>query len=399
MRAKNYRLNLINMITKKLSMQLAYKYPCYPNRKQAAQLDLEFAAARAVYNWGLATRIGEYKEHHRTISYASKPDGLNKRLTQLKKKGDRFWPLHMGDSSWLNQASNQCLQNSLRNLDAAYRNFFRWVRKGGKIGYPSFKKKGYCKDAVTYNLVHCTYLHDQQKLWLGKQAARTGFLPLKIGWDRRLPSCPKSVTVSRNRLGDHFVSFPVEIAANPLPGTGISIGIETGDDYLIVTSEGETREDLHHSSRYDQRLTMLRRQLSRKKKHSSNWQKQHQRIIRMQKKIDDRHLTFLHQSSAKLVQQADLICVARVNHSPMAELLRQLTYKAELRGRELIKINRAYASADICYECGYQVPEPTCMGPVWRCPQCGANHDRDVNAALNIKREGLRILAEFDAEK
>jgi len=163
-----------------IEKQRAYKYPCYPNREQEQQLRIEFNAARAVYNWGLATRQGLYKNEKKSISYASKPDGLNKRLTALKKQADEYWPDHMGSPEWLNNASTQCLQNSLRSLDNAYKHFFRRLKNNEKSGYPKFKTKGRSKNSVTYNIVHCTYDHKGQRLWLGKQSRTSGFLLLEL---------------------------------------------------------------------------------------------------------------------------------------------------------------------------------------------------------------------------
>lgn len=389
--------------------QLAYKYPCYPNKQQEKQLELEFAAARAVYNWGLATRKGIWEKEKRGIASMSKPDGLGRRLTKLKKKPDEYWPEHMGDTAWLNQASDQCLKNSLRNLDASYKNFFRRVKEGQKPGFPKFKIKGRSRKSVTYNIVHVTYDHDNQQLWLCKQSKQTGFPPLKIKWDRRLPNPPKSCTVSSNSIGKYYISFPVEEDIEALPVVGRMVGVDRGLKDVVVTSDGYKSGNPKNTIRYAKRLKLLQRQLRLKVKGSNNREKQKLKIAKLHRKIADSRNYFLHQETAELIQNADFIGLEKLNvqgmqqnrrlakgvaDASMFELSRQLTYKSDLYGRKVVVIDQWFPSSKTCSGCGHINETLTLATRKWTCSECGMSHDRDINAAKNVLAEALRLNSE-----
>lgn len=390
---------------KAVKKQRAYKYPCYPNREQEAQLHIEFAAARAVYNWGLATRKGLYEQEAKSISYASKPDGLNKRLTALKKQADEYWPDYMNNPEWLTQASTQCLQNSLRSLDSAYKHFFRRVKANENPGYPKFKIKGRSKNAVTYSIVHCAYDHTSQRLWLSKQSPTSGFPPLRIKWDRPLPSEPVSCNVSQDSIGAYYISFTVTENIVPLPLTGNTVGIDAGLTDTIVTDSGYKSGNPKNTKKYAQQLKKLQRQLRLKTKGSNNREKHKRKIAVVHRKIANSRGHFLHNESIRIIREYDVIGVETLNIKGMLEdgrysksvadaslyeLQRQLAYKADLYGKQFIKINQWFPSTQQCSSCGHRGRKRPVEERQWDCPECGAHHDRDVNAARNILKEALQ---------
>ena len=241
----------------------AYKFPCYPNEAQQAQLDIEFKAARAVYNWALATCSGEYKEHGKSLNY----NKLNKRLTLLKQQPDEYWlDDHLGHSSWLQNASSQVEQYALKNLTTAFKNFFRRVAKGENPGHPKFKIKGRSNNSVTYPMIACKYNHERKEFWVPKCATKK-FSPLKIKWDRR--KLPDSVgdmittTISRDNIGKYFISFAVDEPVTPLEKHGLIVGVDVGITDVVVTSEsyksGNFKDLL---TKIDKRLNQLKRNIS-----------------------------------------------------------------------------------------------------------------------------------------
>ena len=384
--------------------QIAYKYPCYPNKQQEQQLNIEFNAARAVYNWGLATRKGVYQKKGRSLTYMSKPDGLQKRLTLLKQNPDKYWPEHMGDTGWLKNASLQCLQNKLRDLDSAFMHFFRRLKRNEKPGYPKFKIKGRSNDSVRYNIAHCNYDPNTQRLWLCKQSEKNGFPPLKIKWDRPLPSYPKSCTVSRDSIGQYYIAFTVTMDIEKLPPNGKKVGIDLGVKSVIVTDEGYQSGNPKNTERYAKQLKKLQRQLRLKKKGSKNREKQKLRIAKLHRKIRHSRNHFLHVESKKIILKSDVIAMETLNVKGMLknkklskriadagiyEFYRQLEYKADMYGREILKVNQWYPSSKTCSNCGYVYQNLALSERKWKCSECLVVHDRDVNAAKNILHHAI----------
>jgi len=375
----------------------AYKFPCYPDERQKAQLEIEFAAARAIFNWGLATRKGEYEKDKTRVSRVD----CNKRLTQLKKHPDEYWPEHMGGTEWLKNASVTVLQYSLINLDTAYKNFFEGTAK-----YPQFKVKGKARNSVTYPISACVYLHEEEKLWLTNQYYRK-MSSLKIKRDRKLPTEPIKVTVSKDRVGNYFISFLVKEDIDPLPKTGKVVGVDVGITDVVITDDGYKSGNPKSTAKYAKKLKKLQRQKRLKEKGSNNQEKLRIKIAKVHKKIADTRLTFLHRESKRLVDEADIISVESLNvqgmmknrklskaiaDASMSEFHRQLEYKSQFYGRNFVSIDKWFPSTKTCSSCHHVVDSIPLSDRSWECPECGVKHDRDINAAINIKEEGLRIL-------
>lgn len=218
----------------------------------------------------------------------------------------------------------------------------------------------------------------------------------------------KSATISQVSSGKYFVSILVETEHIPLEHTNNSIGIDLGVKDLLITSNGKKFDNLKLTKKYEKKLAKEQRKLFHKEKGSNNYQKQRIKLAKVYEKIKNTRLDYLHKISHKLINENQVIVSEDLAISNMAknhklsksildcgwyELTRQLSYKSDWNNRQYIKINRFYASSQTCNCCGYVNSNTKDLSVrKWTCPQCGAIHDRDINAAKNILNEGLRIL-------
>ncbi len=362
----------------------AYRYRFYPTPQQAHNLACTFGCCRFVYNWALSTSKVSYwklgvKMSHNTLSQA---------MTVLKQEEG---------TAWLSEVSSVPLQQALRHLKSAYTNFFE-----GRTEYPVFKKKHGVQSA-TYT--DNAFTLRGQTLTLAKQSE-----PLDIVWSRPLPdgAKPSSVTITQDKAGRYFVSILVEETITPLAPTEKTVGIDLGLKSFFITSDGETIANPKYYARDEKKLAKAQRRLAKKKKGSKNRAKARLKVAKWHARIADTRRDFQHQVSTRLVRENQTICLETLNVKGMlknhclaksisdvgwSEFVRQLEYKASWYARTLIKIDRWYPSSKMCSACQHVLEELTLDVREWACPNCGVCHDRDINAAQNIKAVGLTVLA------
>jgi len=363
-------------------MKRAYKYRFYPTPEQAELLAKTFGCVRFVYNSILRWRTDAYYQRQEKISYAQ----ADKRLTAIKKDSEL---------AWLNDVSAVALQQAVRNQQSAFANFF-----AGRAKYPVFKTKRH-KQAATFT--NAAFKYRDGALFMAKSKT-----PLDVRWSRPLPSVPSSVTISKDAAGRYFVSCLCDFEPASLPVTAKTVGIDVGLKDLFVTDSGFKTGNPRHTAKYAKRLALLQRRLSRKKKGSKNRAKARAKVSRIHAKIADCRMDNLHKLSRKLINENQVVCVESLKVKNMirnpslskaiadagwGEFVRQLQYKSEWAGRSVVAIDQFFPSTKRCSACGYTLPKLALNVRLWTCPGCAATHDRDVNAAKNIKAAGLAVLA------
>ncbi|MNN08256.1 putative transposase [compost metagenome] len=337
---------------------------------------------RFVYNSILRSRTDAYYERQEKISYAQ----ADKRLTAIKKDPD---------FAWLNDVSAVPLQQAVRHQQTAFANFF-----AGRAKYPKFKSKRH-KQAATFT--NAAFKYRDGVLYMAKSKT-----PLNVRWSRPLPCAPSTVTVSKDSAGRYFVSCLCEFEPVSLPITAKTVGIDVGLKDLFVTDTGFKSGNPRYTAKYAKRLALLQRRLSKKQKGSKNRAKARAKVARLHAKIADCRMDNLHKLSRKLINESQVVCVESLKVKNMirnpklskaiadaswGEFVRQLEYKGEWAGRSVVAIDQFFPSSKRCSGCGYTMPKMALNVRSWICPECGANHDRDVNAAKNIKAVGLTALA------
>ncbi len=367
-----------------MKQKKAYKYRFYPSDEQKRILAQTFGCCRYVYNWALRQRTDAYYQHGERLYY----EGTAQRLVTFKKQVETLW---------LNEVSSVPLQQSLRHLDKAFRNFFE-----GRADYPTFKKKRnqqaatYASNAFTWN---------EHTLTLAKMDA-----PLDITWHRTLPDgCkPSSVTITKDEAERYFVSILVEEDIKPLEVTPSMVGLDLGLKSMAITSDGHTHGNPKFFHQDEKKLARAQRCHAKKKRGSKNRAKARLKVARIHKKIADRRRDYQHQLSMKIIRENQVVCIESLQVKNMSknhclakaisdvgwsEFTRQLEYKAEWYGRTLVKIDKWYPSSKRCFDCGHMLDSLPLDVRSWVCPECGVAHDRDVNAAQNILAAGLAVAA------
>jgi putative transposase len=323
------------------------------------------------------------------------------------------------ESAWLKDVSSTVLQQSLRHLDQAYGRFFK-----GDAKYPKRKKKGRSRDTATYARTGFKWVEDPGRPGTGLITLAKQSRPLDIRWSRSLPAgtVPVRLSVTRDRAGRYFVSTLVEerIAALPpvfMPGSAEpkTVGLDVGLASLVTLDDGSKLDHPRLLKRHSEKLARLQRELHRKVKGSRNREKVRQKIARLYSLIHDVRKDMLDQFTTRLVRENQVLVVedlsvvtllraargkgrrrkARLNEAiadaAWGELLRQLRYKCEWYGRTLVIVDRFFPSTRRCSACHSKGPQMDVSVRAWTCAECGVVHDRDVNAAVNLRDEGLRL--------
>ena len=360
--------------------KIAIKQRFYPTDEQALLLARSFGCARFVYNTILRWRTDAYYNDGESISY-------NKASAQLTKLKTEY--------PWLNDVSSVALQQALRHQQSAFKNF--WDKRAE---YPKFKKK-HAKQSLT--LADSAFSYKDGQLFIAKSKQ-----PLNIKWSRELTSIPSTITISLDRAGRYFVSMLCEFETKPMSITAKTVGIDLGLNHLFITDSGDKFNNPRHTKRYADKLARLQRKLVKKKKGSNNRDKARKKVARLHAKIADCRLDNLHKLSRKLINENQVVCVESLQVKNMikkpklaksiadaswSEFVRQLEYKAEWAGRTVSKIDRFFPSSKRCSSCGFVNESMPLDIRDWTCPECNTHHDRDINAAKNIKTVGLTGLA------
>lgn len=360
----------------------AYKYEICPTQEQHVLLAKHFGANRFIYNWALDKKQKHYEQYKKSLSCYE----LMKELTQLKKEPN---------FDWLKEINAQSLQQSLAHLDVAFYNFFK-----GKAKFPKFKSKH--KSRQSYSNPQGVKI-DFDKYLL--------FLP-KFGWvkfyrDRHFEGTIKTCFVSRTPTGRIYASILVEteqaVPTKCVPTFEKTEGVDLGIKDFAVLSSGEKIANPRFLGEQEQKLKVAQQNLSRKQKGSKNYQEQKLRVAKIHEKLGFQRKDFQHKLSNRLVRENQAVCVENLNVAGMLQNHRLakhisdvawgqfggfLCYKSEWQGKHLVEIGRFEPSSKLCSECGWLKPDLTLKDREWTCGGCGTKHDRDVNAAQNIRKFG-----------
>ena len=365
----------------------AYKYKIKPTADQESLLNEFFGSARYIYNWGLDKEIENYRANSKRIGY-NKLAGM---LTVLKREEGY---------SWLQNTPNEVLQQSLRNLDKAYANFFKKTAK-----FPKFKSKRYSHVSIKFiKSVHFNF--DTWEVQLPK------LKKVRICKNETfdINTCKQGTcTVSRDNCGvywcciniDDRKDFPTKAKLDYHTSVGIDVGIK---DFAVL-SNGTKYANPKHLDRNLKHLAHLQRSFARKQKGSRNHEKARLAVAKCYKRICNKRNDFLHKLSTYLVERYDTICLEDLNVKDMlhdstlarhiqdaswSEFMRMLQYKCDWYGKNILFIGRYEPSSKTCHNCGHVNKDLQLSDREWDCPICGTRLDRDINAAINIKEMALR---------
>jgi putative transposase len=365
-------------------MKHAYRYRFYPIAEQAHLLNRTFGCVRLVWNELLALRKERWLRERRGLTYCQ----ASALLTALKQRPDR---------TFLNEVSSVPLQQVLRPQDRALSAFF-----AKQARYPKFKSR---QGRQAAEFTASGFRLKDGHLFLAKLKA-----PLAVRWSRPLPpgAVPSTVTVTRDAAGRWFVSLLVEDpGVTPLAPLAETVGVDLGLTDFAVLSTGERMAHPKHYNRHMARLAREQRRLSRKQKGSANRRKAKAKVARAHARVVDARRDFLHKLSTDLIRRFQRIAVEDLKVAGMvrnrslaraiatsgwAEFRAQLAYKAEWYGRTLVVVDRYCPSSKTCSGCGWLREHLDLATRAWSCPACGARHDRDLNAAINLNAAAGRAV-------
>ena len=366
-------------------MLRAIKYGLNPTNTQKVLMKQTCGCCRLVYNTMLDRKISAYKENGKTISAFD----LIKQLPQLKS-----------ELTYLKEVPSQSLQQAIKNLDTAFTNFFR---KGGS-GFPKFKKKG-CKDSFRIPIA-CVIDYDN---WTIK-TAKIGKIKFYKGHNKQIKGTIKSYTISHTNTDRYFISVLYETMDKPKLNNNKSVGIDVGIKTFATLSDGKVFENQKYLKSNLRKLRVLQRTVSRRyqqgkkrEEQSNNWKKAVKQVAKLQEKIAFQRYDYLHKVSTWISNNYSTVCVETLNVKGMMKnhhlaqaisdcswgmFINMLEYKCD----NLVKIDKWFASSQTCSVCGYKEEKVNNLNVrEWTCPVCGTHHNRDLNAARNIEREGLSL--------
>lgn len=375
----------------KLVIKKAFKYRIYPTQAEQAALAIQFGHARFVYNMALAARKSHYFEHGKGLNYTD----TAYMLTVIKQ----FVP-------WLKEADSQVLQQSLKDLDRAYVNYFEMVKNGTlpkpqpgqkprkdgmPLGYPRFKSK-YDDQSIRY---------PQRFEVIGSRTKLPKVGNVRAVFHRPIEGEMKNCTVSKTRSGKYFISIQCEVEIqDPVPKPGV-VGIDLGLKHFATLSTGEKVDHPQYLRKAERKLKRLQRKLSRCQKGSKGREKARLQVARQHEKIVNQRQDFLHKTSRRIVNEFGTIKIENLNvcgmlkNHTLAKSISDsgwgmfgnfLNYKGRWDGSQVERIDRFFPSSKTCSVCGLVNQEVQLHHRFWTCGGCGTEHDRDHNASVNIER-------------
>lgn len=367
-------------------MNRAIKYRLYPNKEQSILIDKTIGCARKIYNLMLSDKIEYYKANKAM---------LNNSPAQYKK-----------DFPYLKEVDSLALANASQNLNKAYKGFFR----DKNIGFPKFKSKKRSKLSYTTNNQKGTIRIQGSKIKIPK----LGFVRASIHRKAKKDWLLKSATISKDSCNKYFISvlYEFDYKINYIDKDSIDkskiIGLDYKSDGLYMDSDGNKALRSNKFFRqYEKKLAKAQRKLKNKEVGSKNYYKQILKINKIYNKIKNKRLDYLHKLSTKITNLYDVVCIENLNMKSLSNkgfkngkatldngygmFTAMLEYKLNERGKYLIKIDKRYPSSQICSSCGNR-QKLTLDQRIYICPKCGKIIDRDHNAAINIKNEGIRLL-------
>jgi putative transposase len=370
-----------------------------------------------VYNHFLRERIDFYESHK------DQPKGVKKGLTYHDNAASLTQLKKQSETLWLKEVNSQSLQASLKHLDKAYQRFFK-----EKKGFPKFKSKHHKQSFIIPQRFVFFSGKKPSKTLLGQEELASTHswlkipnLPksaplLRVKEHRKIPKGAKilSVTISKTPTGKYFASLACALEIKPLPlptppqnKQVKSVGIDLGLTALVICSDGVRFENPRHLKKAIQKLKYTQRQVSKKKKGSNSHNQARLKLASVHEKVANARKDYLHKISSHLTQEQTVICMESLkvknmvkNHhlaqaisdAAWGELTRQLNYKSGWHRRVVVQIDTYFPSSKTCSCCGHKLDQLPLSVRQWQCPQCDTIHDRDINAALNIEHEGLKIL-------
>jgi putative transposase len=366
-------------------VRTAYRCRAYPDEVQQQMLNRTFGCVRVVWNRTLAERERRWQQDRQGTTYAE----ADAALTVMKRDPEQ---------AWLNEVSCVPLQQALRHQHAAFRAFF-----GKRAHHPRFKSR-HGRQSAHYTRSAFSMRGGELRL-----AKTPGMLAFVWSWPEINASTldPTMVVVSREPDGRWYVTFAIDAGTPaPLPPSGRAVGVDLGITSLLVSSDGEKIPNPRHLERRARNLARYQRRLARCQRGSANRAKAKVKVARAHRKVRNARADFLHRTTARLVRGYDLIAIEDLNVKNMVrnrclaraisdcgwgEFRRQLEYKCERAGRQLVVTGRWYPSSKTCSKCKFLLSDLPLSARTWRCPSCGARHDRDINAAKNILAAGLAV--------
>lgn len=371
-------------------MQKAFKVTLIPNHNQQVLINKTIGCARFVYNRFLALRKELYNTEQKTLNYHA----CSQQLTLLKK-----------EIVWLKEVDKFALQNSLKNLETAYKNFFGDLKKAKNkkgVGFPKFKKKYGCKQSYKTNLTNGNIQIIENCLKLPK-----------LGWvkfhkSQDITGKLVNVTITRTHSGKYIASILCETEIKKYPQVTQNIGLDLGIKSYLVTSQGEVVDNPKYYRTQKRKLRKADKKLSRSVKGSNNRVKAKIKLARTYERITNSRDDFLHKLSTRLIKENSIICIEDLRVANMLKnhklalsisdaswykFVTMLEYKALWHDRIVQKVGTFYPSFQTCNHCGFINPLVKDLKlREWSCPSCNNYNLRDKNAALNILSEGLRLL-------
>ena len=363
-------------------MLKAYKYRIYPTSEQKLYLAKTFGCTRFIYNKMLEDRIKSYEENKdldiKAIKYPTP--------AQYKEE----YP-------WLKEVDSLALANAQINLDKAYKNFFR----DKSVGFPKFKSKKTNRFSYTTNNQNGTIYIDGNFVKIPKLKSK-----IKIVLHRQFKGIIKSATISKTPSNQYYISILVVDTENiSLPKNDNKIGIDLGIKEFAICSNGDRFDNPKNLRKSEKKLAKLQNDLSRKVKGSNNRYKARLKVAKLHQRIANQRRDFLHKLSTKIISENQVIVLEDLRVKNMlqnkklaksisevswGEFRTMLEYKASWNGREIVIAPPNYASSQLCSKCGYKNSDVKNLAlRNWICPQCGANHDRDINASINLLKLAL----------